>query len=107
MERAVKAVTDSAISILGAAQLFDVPYASLYRKVRSKQKLICGENEVPSTSIGHSTMSSSVLEKTLAERVKHLETRRFGATPKELCIAAYSYATKCGIETPSLISKAQ
>jgi len=33
---------------------------------------------------------SSVIEETLAKRVKY-QAKGFDATPKELCIAAYSY----------------
>ena len=45
---------------------------------------------------------SSVIEETLAKRVKYLEAKGFDAIPKELCIAAYSYTIKCSIEILSI-----
>lgn len=101
MQQALKAVTDNVVSTLGAAELFQVPYTSLYRKVQEKRKETCGENAVAGSPIGRPSVFNSDMEKTLAQRVKYLESRGFGVTPKQLGIAAYSYATKCGIETPS------
>ncbi|KAJ8881853.1 hypothetical protein PR048_018339 [Dryococelus australis] len=41
--------------------------------------------------------------KSLSDRVKLLERRRFGLTQKELRLASYSYAMKCDIEHGSYI----
>lgn len=79
MEQAVIAVIDD---VIGTANLFDVPCTSFYRKVKSKQKIICGENEISSTSIGCPTVFSSISETTFVETNRYPEAINFGVTPR-------------------------
>jgi len=106
MEQAIKSVVNGELSILGASELFNVPFTSLYRRVKYQERILVGVPAVGNTpknsfgDIGRPSLFTSDQEKKLADRVKYLESRGFGVTQKEVRVAAYLYASKCELDIP-------
>lgn len=84
MEEATIKVKSNKMTMRQAAEIYNVPYTSLQRRISSNQNVV--------KCRGWQPIMDEEAEKQLADRLIHLASRGFGITPKNVRKYAYDFA---------------
>ncbi|KAG8196604.1 hypothetical protein JTE90_014163 [Oedothorax gibbosus] len=97
MAKAVEAVRAKKMGYLKASKEFQVPRATLFRLVNSKEK---SAEVVASTTLGRKPVFPKELEDELQKYLIEMEAMFFGLTKRDVCSLAYQLAFRNNIPHP-------
>ena len=97
MARAITAVREKKMGYLKASKEFQVPRASLFRLVNSKEQ---DAKVAASTTLGRKPVFSKELEQELQNYLIQMEAMYYGLTKKDVCTLAYQLAIRNNIPHP-------
>lgn len=97
MENAIRAVREKKKTLSEASSCFNVPKATLCRKVNDTEK---SPKELANTKLGRKPTLPADLEKDLVEYCVLMESKLYGLTRNDIRRMAFQLATRNGIQTP-------